>query len=101
MAQDRKTEFSAQKRFVCPRGAEGRDNEQHQEIEEEGEGERSKGEEREGIRDRGRVFVREGRWQRTVSGQRQTVAHGQIKGKGKGKPHLRRRCLIGRVNWVS
>lgn len=56
MAQDCKTEFSAPKRFICPRGAEGRDKGQHQEIEEEGEVERSKGEEREGIRDRGRVM---------------------------------------------
>lgn len=57
MAQDTpRTKFSAQKRFICSRRAEGRDKGQRQEIEEKGEGEGNK-EERKEARERGKQYL--------------------------------------------
>lgn len=52
-----KTKFSAQSRFVCPRGTEDRDKGQRQEIEDEGGVKENKGEGRMKVRERGKEYL--------------------------------------------
>jgi hypothetical protein len=91
-----KTKFSAQRRFICPRGTEGRYKGQRQEI--EGEGER-KGT-REGVG--GRVFVLEHKG--LLLSRQETHVHRQMAVyKVKMGNYVRMGCLIltGHLNWVS
>lgn len=55
--QDPQDQFYAQRRFICPRGIEGRDKGQRQEAEYKGEGEGSREREK-GTRDRGESIGR-------------------------------------------